>query len=157
MSPIGTLSLAKARRMLRRATRLTALGHPTEALPDATDAAQLLRAHAELEGARRPEYVIALLLLTELHLAVCDLNAALGALNLVIATLETDPCPQDGPDDAADRLADALTRHGDTYRLLADHRCAARDLDRALHLAVSPPHRVAANNALGILAKDTGR
>ncbi len=157
MSATETLSLARARRIHRRALRSAARGRPHQALTGATHAAQLLRRHAERDSARRPEYVASMLLVAELQLSTTSLVAAVGTLDELVATLESAPCPADTPAEANDRLADVLTRRGDTRRLLGEHRAAGRDLRRSADLACSPAQQAGAHNGLGILAKDTGR
>ncbi len=157
MTADDLLSVARARRLLRRALRLRRQDRPAEALPLAREASQLLQGQAERDARRRSEYVAALVLVCDLHLAHSELVKAVAALDELLATLEHAPCPEDSPAQAADRLADALVRRGDTRRLLGEHLGAASDLERALRLATSPLARAGAHNARGVLAKDSGR
>ncbi len=156
MSASDTLALARARRTLRRASRLWDGERAGDALELAVGATRVLRGQADRDPARRGEFVTSMLVVVEGHLRSASLHLAVDVLNEVVTLLESAPLAEDDADDAADRLADVLTRRGDTWRLLADHRAAACDLARALTLASSPLHRAGAHNALGILAKDMG-
>lgn len=157
MTAADLLSIARARRSLRRASRLLRQDRPAEAVTLARAASKLLQGHAERDWRRRSEYLAALVLLCELNLARCALVEAVAVQDELVATLEQTPCPGDTFEQAADRLADALIRRGDTLRLLSEYPAATTDLERALGLATSLLQRAGAHNARGILAKDIGR
>src|SRR3954453_16319146 len=118
MTANDVLSIARARRRLRRASRLLRQDRPADALPLARGASQRLQGHAERDGRWRSEYVAALVLLADLHLARSALVEAVAVQDELVAALEHAPCPGDTVEQAADRLADALIRRGDTRRLL---------------------------------------
>ena len=151
----GGVGLARSRRLLRRATRLAAADRASDALPFALLALGSFRGHAARDPRRREEYAAALQVTSALQLSLVDLRSALDTQYLFVAVLDT---PEDARGDVdPDRLAGALTRRGDTHRLLAEYDAAASDLDRAVTLARSAVVRGWALNARGILAKDTGR
>jgi tetratricopeptide (TPR) repeat protein len=149
---VVSLALAKARRQLRRAARLAAADRLTAALSLAEPACAVLEEETAWGRCDRSEVAAALVVVADLHLAQVALPAALQALDRLVALLE------DAADEPSqDRLADALTRRGDTLRLQARYEPARADLCRALGLARSPLLLAGAHNASGILAKDTGR
>jgi tetratricopeptide (TPR) repeat protein len=123
-----------------------------EAVVLAEQARTTLRRQAAVGRCARYEYTAALVTVADLHRAAVNLPAALETLDELVALLEIS-----GGQESEDRLADALTRRGDTLRLQARYDEAGSDLDRALRVARSPLFLAGAHNAGGILAKDTGR
>jgi tetratricopeptide (TPR) repeat protein len=151
-----TPSVMRARRQLRRATRYAAADRQADAVPLARRACTVLGRVSQRNRLKRDEYAGGLTALADLHLALVDLAAALETLDVLVALL--DQVGTGSADQAArDQLADALTRRGNTLRLLALHEQAHADLERAQELAHNPLVRAGAHNAAGILAKDTGQ
>ena len=153
----GPFRLLNARRALHRASRMDAQGRASEALPLLRIGAATLRDIAKGNPKRQHEHVASLILLADWHLTRAAPSDALLAQEELVTILETTPCTHERPDEAADRLADALTRRADTHRLLGNYDNAAADLHRALELATAPLTRAGAHNASGVLAKDTDR
>lgn len=148
-----SLALVQARRRLLRAARLAVAGRIGAALPLARQASDTLRREAALDSRRQGEYAAALIVLADLHLARVELPAALAAHDALVLLCQSPTLDEV----AADQLADALTRRGDTLRLQAQYRRAETDLAAARRLACSPMIRAGACNASGILAKDLGQ
>lgn len=89
----------------------------------------------------------------QLHRAAYQLPAAIEALDRAMLVRET----ARDLDNTAAWSAATLTLRGDTKRLKGDFLSAESDLAGAFHAAPNPDQRAEAANALGILAKDTGR
>jgi hypothetical protein len=107
-------AVARARRQLRRVARLATDDRLVEAVVLAEQARTTLRRQAAVGRCARHEYTAALVTVADLHRAAVNLPAALETLDELVALLEIS-----GGQESEDRLADALTRRGDTLRLQA--------------------------------------
>lgn len=147
----------RARRMHRHALRLWRRGRHSAAHDRATISLRLLRTQGRCGHGTAFDQVAVLLTLADFTGQLAGHAPAGGLIQQAVALLRVAP-----PGGERDRwLTDALLGLGNAQRRDARYLVAEATLAEALALAdladLEPQRRAACHNALGVLAKDTGR
>lgn len=147
----------KARRNLRGARRLWSAGHHAPARTRAAAAVTTFETVYRRRGTNLGELVSALNLLAGFTAALAQHAQAEELHERVVALLTAAPAESG----RVPLLTDALVQLGDGQRAQGKYPAAARSLAAARALSetedLEPTQRAGVSNALGILAKDTGR